>query len=106
MTILTGKRVWRRALFDRPARPDRLTEIEQANVRRAVAFLAQRAESPAALAKAMRLSVEASWKARSKTRRPTLRLAFIVARAAGVNIDAVLAGEWPRVCPTCGQPCS
>jgi hypothetical protein len=105
MSILTKKQVWhRRPIDQRSKRTNALSVVEQANVRRALLFLGGQLRSPAALAEALETTEAALWKMRSPRRAPSMKLAQLVARAADIPVDAVLTGEWPRVCPACGQP--
>jgi hypothetical protein len=49
----------------------------------------------------MRLSYDALRKVIKRA--PTMRVAMLVAFVARVEVDDVLAGAWPAVCPTCGR---
>jgi len=101
MPILTTKQVWRRVPTRR--RRGTLSAEAQANVRKALLFLAARCSSPDQLAEALDITLAALWKARSPRRTPSVRLAALVARAAHVNLEDVLSGAWPGdACPTCG----
>lgn len=81
-----------------------MTEQEQDNVRAALRFLRLRCGGWKPLGAAMRMD----WKCLSQSaggRAVGPRMAFRVARLAGVGVDAVLAGEYPPegVCPHCGK---
>jgi hypothetical protein len=107
MAILTEKKIWRRT--SEPTERDKrrqLTPEQQKNVQRAIVFLAVRLGSPEALADALGMTVDATWKARGTARRKSVRLALVVSRAAGVGVDDVLSGAWPAsgACPYCGRP--
>lgn len=80
-----------------------LSMAEQLHVREAMNALVRHHGTPAKVAHALGLSVEAMWKARSPSRSPGRRLAHRVALAAGVPVVDVLAGTWPRACKTCGK---
>jgi hypothetical protein len=81
----------------------RLSAEERANARRALLFLVERS-APAQLAEALGLTSTALERARSPSRPPTLRLAALVACAAGVRLADVLTGAWPGdLCPRCGR---
>jgi hypothetical protein len=104
MSILTKQKSWRREPM-----PDlvgtSLTLDQQDNVRRAAAFLYARFRSWQALAKAMAMTEEGLRKALSKRRRITMRLAITFAYVAGVKVEQIASGEWPRegACPYCGR---
>jgi hypothetical protein len=81
----------------------RLSAEERANARRALLFLVERS-APAQLAEALGLTSAALQRARSPSRPPTVRLAALVACAAGVRLADVLMGAWPGdLCPRCGR---
>ena len=84
---------------------DKLSGEERANIRKAFMFLVERERSdPDKLAEALRTTRVALAKARTRTQRPTVRLAALVACAAKVNLEDVLSGAWPGdLCPRCGQ---
>lgn len=106
MSILRSKRTWKNpATEQRKLRKGALTPEQSDNVLRALRFLGKRYRTPAALAAALGVNVEAMWKARAPKRRKSARLALVVARVAGVGVDDVLAGKWPDgcECPHCGR---
>jgi hypothetical protein len=76
-----------------------LSTKEQTNVRTALRFLRARCGSVKMLAKALRFS-DVTLRAPA-----TPRLAFRVARLAGVTVDDVLTGKYPPpgVCAHCGH---
>jgi hypothetical protein len=81
----------------------RLSAEERANARRALLFLIERS-APARLAETLGLTSVALQRARAPSRPPTLRLAALVACAAGVRLADVLTGAWPGdLCPRCGR---
>jgi hypothetical protein len=99
VAVLRERTVWRRT---RPPkltdRPDELTVEEQANVRRAIRFLRRRFGTWEALATAMGIKTETLWQgAACRTRRPTAGFALRAARVAGVRVEDVLSGWWPRL---------
>lgn len=105
MAVLTKREVWTKP---RPANETRrstdLTPAEQANVRRALRFLAKRHGDTSKLAKAMGAH-------RETVQRPTrggvvsAGIALRAARRAGVPVEDVLSGAWPSegLCPYCGR---
>jgi hypothetical protein len=100
MPILTETETWRRGSQPRPGT---LTAEQAANVRRAIDALAVSFETPMALAKVLGVTLSAMWKYRDRNRKVSARLALVVAGAAGVAVDDVLAGRWPGdVCIHCG----
>jgi hypothetical protein len=82
-----------------------LTADEQANVRAAIRVLYGRAGGWAQLAKALGFKLSTVNRAHRGNDDVTPRMAFRVARMAGVGVDEVLAGRWPvaGTCPHCGQ---
>lgn len=107
MTILTERKVWKRAPVEREIRILGLTAEEQDNVRAAMRVLRIRHGSWAALAKALGMSFKTLKLAVSKRgyRRPTPGLALHVARLAGVPMEDVISGAFPKpgACPMCGR---
>lgn len=100
MPILTETQAWRRGS---PPRRGTLTAEQAANVRRAIDALAVSFETPKELASVLGMTLTALWKARSRNRTPSARLALVVAEAAGVPVDDVLTGRWPGdSCFHCG----
>ena len=82
-----------------------LTPEERDNVRRAVRTLCRRYGSASALAvklKAGRRSVE---RAMGPSGAPSMSIVLRCARLAGVGVDDMLSGKWPKpgACPTCGR---
>ena len=105
MTILTAKQSWRRN--PEPASEkqlgNRLAPVERENVRQAAVYLVGRYATAADCAKTLGLTENALWKACSKRRAQTYRLACILARGAGVPVEKILSGVWPGDrCPHCG----
>jgi hypothetical protein len=106
VAILRKRKVWRKAKPNGPARltPD-LTEDEQAHVRCALQALRRRHGSWAAVAAAM--GVRGNLLVNVATsRKPSVGVALRAARVAGVAVEDVLAGKWPKPgsCPLCGRP--
>ncbi len=105
VTILTTRKTWH---GPRPANQTRrstdLTPDEQANVRRALRFLAKRHGDTSKLAKVMKAH-------RETVQRParggvvSAGIALRAARVAGVPLEDVLTGRWPKegACPHCGR---
>jgi len=102
VTILTTKTI-RRAPIVRVRQPD-LTPDEQANVRKAIRFLAIRL-GRSELAARLGMTLPAVRASLVRTRPVSPALAIRVARVAEAKVDAVLAGEWPPegACPHCGR---
>ena len=72
-------------------------------MRRVIADLAIEHGSTAALAWARATTTAALGKGKLPSRAQSSRLAFMVARVAGVGVDDVLAGRWQRcTCQACG----
>ena len=105
MAILREPKVWTKP---RPTNETRrssdLTLDEQANVRKAIRFLAVRLGSWPALAKAMNAQRATVWAAGWK-RKVSAGLALRAARVAGVPLEDILRGAWPveGACPHCGR---
>ena len=105
MAILTERKVWRQTRTPNTTkRSTDLTPQEQVNVRVALKFLRTRHGSWWRLAKA----IDAKWKTlrdRAGGRTVSGGLALRVARAAGVPVERVLSGVWPKAgaCPHCGR---
>jgi hypothetical protein len=80
-----------------------LSAQERTNTRRALLVLVE-LTTPTWLAEALGMTVAALQRARSPSRPPTVRLAALVAHAAGVRLADVLSGAWPGdPCPRCGR---
>lgn len=80
-----------------------LTLTEQKHVRTALRYLRRRLGSGMALAEALRFSPDRVKKVAGGRSPVTANMAFRVARLAGVEIDALLAGRYlPGACPRCG----
>lgn len=106
MTVLSKREVWRRPapLAEvSPAPPD-FSDEEVANIQAALRFLRTRLGS-VKLAKALHVNKATVARALGTRQRPSATVALRVARAAGVSVDAVLAGAWPKAgaCPHCGR---
>lgn len=107
MAILRERKVWKRekSTTRKWRGLDYLTAEQEANVRRAVDVLRIRLGSLPAVAAAMgttRASLEHMLGARGKI---TAGLAVHAARLAGVPVDDVLTGAFPKpgACPMCGR---
>jgi hypothetical protein len=88
-----------------PGVPSTLSALEIANARAAIRFAAVKLGGSAKLAAALdvtRASIDA---ARLTRGRPSAGLALRVARLAGVPLEDVLSGTWPKPgsCPHCGR---
>jgi hypothetical protein len=102
MALLRARVGWSRPKSRRG--PD-LTPEEQTNVRAAVAFLAKRRGGWKAMCEAMGLDVSTVRHAYRPSGGVSPGMALRVARAAGVPLEDVLAGRWPKpgMCPHCGR---
>lgn len=107
MSILTVKQTWKRAQSARVRQYAalRVLTLEQAeNVRLVIRHLVVVYGSAQRLAREMGVTVSVTEKASAPSRHKSARLAFILARVAGVGVDDVLAGRWQRhSCPECGH---
>ena len=105
MTILTKREVWRKPRpTDKTRRSSDLTPDEQANVRKALRFLAVRLGDWPKLAQAMKANQATVWAAGWK-RGVSAGIAVRAARVAGVPVEEILSGRWPKpnACPMCGR---
>lgn len=106
MAILTERVTWRREASPKRARSG-MTREAQANVMAALRVLCRRFGSWAALAEAMGTTKATLQTVRSPvgSRRIGAGLALRAARVAGVPVDDILTGAWPRpgACPCCGR---
>jgi hypothetical protein len=110
MAILTKREVWKQEPRPRGTRYrhrlDGLTIEEEENVRIALRVLRVRLGSWGAVARAMNRRMKAIKNmTHSSGRRPTAGLAPHVARLAGVSMEDVLSGRFPKPggCPMCGR---
>jgi hypothetical protein len=102
MAILTTTQTWRRAPASEKQYGNRLNPTERENVRKAIVFLCGRYATADSCVAALGITRDALWKARSKNRAQTYRLACIVARGSGVAVEKILTGLWPGDrCPHC-----
>jgi hypothetical protein len=105
MTILTSTKTWRRpAPLARVTTPD-LTPDEIANVKRALRVLCTRHGGWATLAQAMGTNAGNLQVSIVRNRKPSVAVALRAARVAGVPLEEVLSGAWPKpgACPHCGR---
>lgn len=105
--VLRERQTWKR---DRPARAterlERLTPEQAANVRAALRVLRVRLGGWAAVGKAMGASPKAvEHLGTPRGRQPTAGVALHTAAVAGVPVEEVLSGAWPKAgsCPMCGR---
>ena len=104
--ILRERTVWKKS---RPANETRrspdLTLQDQENVRTALRFPAKRFGGYTALAKAMGAHRETVQRLARNARTVTAGLALRLARVAGVPVEDLLSGAWPKAgaCPHCGR---
>lgn len=104
MAILRTRETWKKPTVSR-ARGLDITPEEQANVRAAIRVLRLRYGSIAKLAAAMGASERTLGHAAARDGKPSAALAIRIARAAGVPVEDILAGNWPAAgaCPMCGR---
>ena len=106
MAALTERTSWRKPkqLTVGGRTPD-LTPDEVANVKRALRVLKVRHESIPALAAVLGVNEATLRKATARQRTPSMGLALRAARLAGVPLEEILSGSWPRpgACPLCGR---
>lgn len=104
MAILEVKKTWRKT-NPRPPRRIDLTLDEQANARRVVRLLLVKLGSWEAVAKAMETSHGTVHSIGSSRRSISAGFALRVARAAGVPMEDVISGAWPKpgACMMCGR---
>ena len=103
--ILTERTVWKRPRPANASRTPDLTPEEIANVKRALRVLRERVGGYQQLAAALganRRTVQAALETRTKL---SVGLALRAARLAGVRLEEVLSGAWPKAgaCPHCGR---
>jgi hypothetical protein len=105
VAILRVREVWRKPNVRRRRSTD-LTADEAANVRKAVMFLRKRFGTATQLADALGVTDRLVERICSVRGRPGAAVAIRAARLAGVGVDEILAGAWPRpgACPYCGRP--
>lgn len=105
MAILHARAAWAKPRVpNETRRSSDLTPEEQANVRKAIHVLRRRLGSYRALAAALRVTLSTITNQGSK-RAPSAAVAIRAARLAGVTVDDVLSGAWPKAaaCPHCGR---
>lgn len=106
MTILKERQVWVRVSGRRQRDPlDRLNQEQRDGVRRAIATLSGRYGSLTKLAKAMGVHSTTVIRSARVTGKPSAGLAVKLAKLAGVPVDDVLSGAFPKPgsCPVCGR---
>ncbi|MGO8993849.1 MAG: transcriptional regulator [Polyangiaceae bacterium] len=99
------RETWRRAPIVRSGeRPD-LTPEEQAHIRAALRVLRQRLGGYVPLAAALGVNAKSLKDAGAPSGKPGVGLALRASRLAGVPMEDVLSGSWPRPgsCPHCGR---
>jgi hypothetical protein len=107
VSILTKREVWRRERKRTKRAPLGLTRDEQDNVRVVLRVLRYRHGSWVALARLLGMQLKTLKGAASKrgSRPPTPGLALHASRLAGVPMEDVLSGAFPKQgdCPLCGR---
>jgi DNA-binding XRE family transcriptional regulator len=106
MAVLLERVTWRkpRQLTAGAPTPD-LTADEAANARRALRVLRTRHGGTRALADAIGVRVATVENGMKPRRKVSVGLALRLARLAGVPLEDVLSGMWPKAgsCPHCGR---
>jgi hypothetical protein len=102
MTILRAPVAWSRP--KKPRGPD-LSQEERQHVKVALAFMLKRIGTWKAVADAMGLKKATVRLAASKRGGVTAGVALRAARAAGVPVEDILSGAFPKpgMCPHCGR---
>lgn len=104
MPVLTQRETWKRPKTSARYTPD-LTPEEIDNVRRALKVLRTRFGGYAQLAEAMGAKVKTVETSVSRKSGPSVATALRAARVAGVPLEEILRGAWPKpgACPMCGR---
>lgn len=105
MTILRTKVTWSRGPLALPPLRPTLTATERTNARAAIRQLWRRFGSWTALAAVMGVRADTLRRLGVGDRAFAAAYALAAARVAGVHVEAILTGEWPRpgACPHCGR---
>ena len=105
MSLLTKRETWRKPKALTAGRTPDLTSEEIVNVKRAIKVLRQRHDSYEALAPLMGVTRKALSHTVTRGRKPGVGLALRAARVAGVPLEEILSGAWPKegACPMCGR---
>jgi hypothetical protein len=106
MGILRERKVWKKPTEARGTRRlDRLSPEQVANVRAAMKVLAIRFGSVAGVARAMGTTRRTLEHMLGRAGKPSAGLAVHAARLAGVPVEDVLTGAFPKpgACPMCGR---
>lgn len=103
--ILVERTSWKRPKPANPRYTSDLTEDEIANVKRAIRVLRSRFGSYAKLAEALRAKPATIKESVHRNGKPSVGLALRASRVAGVGIEELLSGTWPKPgsCPMCGR---
>jgi predicted PP-loop superfamily ATPase len=108
MAILRERVTWKKPKDPTPRALERLDELspeQRANVRKAMDVMHIRFGGWPNVARAMKVGHKALVVAMKGPRKPTAVLAVRVAQLAGVTVDDVLTGAFPKpgACPMCGR---
>lgn len=109
MAILRVKQTWKKQREPKARagteRVDSLSPEERANVIAALKVLRVRFGTWQAVADALKVTHKSVENAVSSKQKPSAGLAIRTARAAGVPVDDVLSGAFPKpgACPMCGR---
>jgi hypothetical protein len=106
MSILRTRERWeRKRSASRAKNHCDLTPEEQANVSKALRVLRHRYASWRDAATALDIGEKTLTSAATGKRKASAGMALRVSRAAGVSMEELLAGAWPKpgACPMCGR---
>jgi hypothetical protein len=106
VAILRERQRWTKPRpVDKPRRSSDLTPEEQTHAKAALRQLYRRFGSWTALAEAMQAKTSVVKNAVSKRRHVSAGITLRAARVAGVPLEDILTGAWPKPgsCPTCGR---
>ena len=105
MVALTERTSWRKPRQLTGGRTQDLTSDEIVNVKKAIRVLRVRHGGIAALAAILGVNAATLRQAAARKRPPSVGLALRAARLAGVPLEDILGGSWPRpgACPHCGR---
>ena len=104
--VLAAPMVWRKPRpADKTRKTSDLTPDEQEHVKTALRVLRRKLGTTAKLAEALAANPGTLGGMMKRTGRPSAGTALRAARLAGVAVEELIAGRWPRegACPHCGR---
>jgi hypothetical protein len=103
--VLVERTVWTKPRPEAPRYTPDLTPDEIANVKRALRVLKIRYGTWPKVAEAMKVKPSALADVVNTKGKPSVGVALRAARLAGVPLEDVLSGAWPKAgsCPMCGR---